>query len=153
MRLVDEDGEMIGVVTFEEAMKKAKAKGLDLVEISPNAEPPVCKILDFGKFKFEQQRKKNSNKKKQKVVQLKEIKLRPTIDNHDLQVKMNNVLKFLNNGDKVKFSLRFRGREITHQEVGMNIMQKIIDQTEEIAKVEFGPKMDGRQIIMIIAPR
>lgn len=153
VRLVDENGEMLGVVPIEEALKKAKSKGLDLVEISPNAEPPVCKMLDFGKFKFEQQRKKNNSKKKQKVAQLKEIKLRPTIDKHDLQVKMNSVLKFLKNGDKVKFTLRFRGREVTHQEIGMNVMDIIKEQTAEVAKIEFGPKMDGKQIIMVISPK
>ncbi len=144
---------MIGVVSFSEALAKAKSYSLDLVEISPNADPPVCKILDFGKFKFEQRRKDNLNRKKQRVVHVKEIKLRPTIESHDYGVKMRSMKKFIEAGDKVKISLRFRGREITHKEIGMELMQRIIDDTVEFAKVELEPKMEGRQIIMILVPR
>lgn len=144
---------MVGVLSIAEALKVAKDKGLDLVEISPGAEPPVCKILDFGRYKFQQQRKVHDGRKKQKVVQLKEIKVRPTIDDHDYQVKLRSIHKFIKAGDKVKISLRFRGREITHTELGMKLMKRIIDDTTEIAKVEFEPRMDGRQILMIIVPR
>lgn len=144
---------MVGVVSITEALKRAKEAGLDLVEVSPDAEPPVCKLLDFGRYKFQQQRKKTDNKKKQRVVHLKEIKLRPTIDKHDYDVKMRSMIKFLTAGDKVKISLRFRGREITHNEIGMNLMHRIKADLAEIAKIELEPKMDGRQIIMIIAPK
>ena len=144
---------MIGVMPTSDAIKLAKDKGLDLVEVSPNAKPPVCKVLDFGKYKFEQKRKKQDNKKKQKVTHLKEIKVRPTIDTHDYQVKMRALTKFINAGDKVKVSLRFRGREIAHNELGMDLMRRIIADATEIAKPELEPKMDGRQIIMILTPR
>lgn len=137
----------------DKAIKSAKDKGFDLVEVSPNAEPPVCKFLDFGRYKFQQQRKKTDGKKKQKKVQLKEIKVRPTIDTHDYEVKMRSLKKFINAGDKVKVSLRFRGREITHNEIGMELMHRIIEDSSEIAKVELEPKMDGRQILMILLPR
>lgn len=133
-------------------MASAKNAGLDLVEISPNAEPPVCKAMDFGKFKYQQQKKEHENRKKQKIVQVKEIKLRPTTDEHDYQVKLRSTLKFLNAGDKVKISLRFRGREITHQDVGMQILKRMRDDAVEIAKPELGPRMEGRQMIMILTP-
>ncbi len=144
---------MIGVMPLGEAIKAAKAKSLDLVEISPGAEPPVCKMLDFGRYKFEQQRKKNDNKKKQKVVQLKEIKVRPNIDTHDYEVKMRSVRKFIEAGDKVKVSLRFKGREIAHNDIGMALMLRIKEDVADIAKAELEPKMDGRQILMILMPR
>jgi len=144
---------MLGIMPIDKAIKAAKDKGLDLVEISPNAEPPVCKFLDFGRYKFEQQRKKNDGKKTQKKVQLKEIKVRPTIDTHDYEVKMRSLKKFINAGDKVKVSLRFRGREITHNELGMDLMKRIIEDSSEIAKVELEPRMDGRQILMILLPK
>lgn len=124
-----------------------------MVEISPNAKPPVCKFLDYGRYKFEQQRKKNDNKKKQKKVQVKEIKVRPTIDTHDYEVKMRSLEKFIKAGDKVKVSLRFRGREIAHNQLGMDLMRKIIDATSEITKTELEPTMEGRQILMILVPR
>ena len=143
---------MHGVVPIQEAMASAKNAGLDLVEISPNAEPPVCKAMDFGKFKYQQQKKEHENRKKQKIVQVKEIKLRPTTDEHDYQVKLRSTLKFLNAGDKVKISLRFRGREITHQDVGMQILKRMRDDAVEIAKPELGPRMEGRQMIMILTP-
>lgn len=144
---------MVGVTPIEEALQFAKQRGLDLVEISPGAEPPVCRVLDFGKHKFQMQRKDNNNRKKQKVVHLKEIKLRPTIDEHDYQVKMRSVEKFLKAGDKVKFSVRFRGREITHKEIGMELMDRIKADTDEFGKVELEARMEGRQILMILAPK
>jgi translation initiation factor IF-3 len=144
---------MLGVIPTDEAIRLSKAKGLDLVEVSPGAEPPVCKMLDYGRYKFEMQRKKTDNKKKQKVVQLKEIKVRPTIDKHDYEVKMRSMQKFIAAGDKVKVTLRFRGREIAHADLGMNLMHRIKEDMAEIAKPELEPKMDGKQIIMIIAPK
>jgi translation initiation factor IF-3 len=153
VRLVDQDGEMVGVVSMQEAVEAAARMSLDLVEISPDAEPPVCKLLDFGRYKFEQKRKQNDGKKKQKIVQVKEIKLRPTIDVHDYNVKLRHIEKFIGQGNKVKVSLRFRGREITHTDVGMAVMKRILADTEEIAKIEVSPKMDGRQIIMVIMPK
>ena len=144
---------MVGVVPTEKALGIAKAAGLDLVEVSPNAEPPVCKVLDYGKFKFQQQRKGSENRKKQRVQHVKEIKLRPNIEDHDYQVKLRSIEKFIGAGDKVKISLRFRGREIAHNELGMDVMKRILEDTTEIAKVELEPKMESRQIIMIIMPK
>ncbi|MCE3232896.1 MAG: translation initiation factor [Rickettsiaceae bacterium] len=144
---------MLGVIPTDEAIRMSKAKGFDLVEVSPGAEPPVCKMLDYGRFKFEQQRKKTDNKKKQKIAQLKEIKVRPTIDKHDYDVKMRSVDKFIKAGDKVKVTLRFRGREIAHADLGMDLMNRIKNDAVEIAKAELEPKMDGKQIIMILAPK
>jgi len=152
VRLVDENGEMVGVVPIEEALKRARAAGIDLIEVSPNAEPPVCKILDSGKYKYESQKRKAEAKKKQKVVQVKEIKMRPGIDQHDYGVKMRNVIKFIHNGDKVKITLRYRGREMAHQDLGMDVLQRVKQDTAEIAKVEHQPKMEGRQMIMILGP-
>jgi translation initiation factor IF-3 len=123
------------------------------VEVSPNADPPVCKILDYGKFKFEAQKKRNEAKKKQKVIEVKEIKLRPNIDEHDYQVKMRSVQKFLDEGDKVKVTLRFRGREMAHQELGVNVLNRVREDTDEVAKIEAFPKLEGRQMIMVIAPK
>lgn len=153
VRLIDDQGEMIGVVSISEALQAAVGKGLDLVEISPTAEPPVCKIMDFGKHKFDLRRKKQEGKKKQHVVQLKEIKIRPTTDKHDYQVKLRNILRFIADGDKVKISLKFRGREVTHDEIGMEVMQRIKADTTTVAKTEFEPKMEGKQIIMILSPK
>ncbi len=144
---------MLGVMPTDKALQLAKSKGLDLVEVSPNAEPPVCKIIDFGKYKFELRRKKQENRKKQRAAQLKEIKLRPTTDKHDYDVKVRNILRFLKDGDKVKVSLKFRGREITHDEVGMEVMVRIKADTSELAKVELEPKMEGKQIVMILVPK
>ena len=137
----------------EEAIAEAESHGLDLVEVSPNADPPVCKILDYGKFKFEAQKKRNEAKKKQKVIEVKEIKLRPNIDEHDYQVKMRSVQKFLDEGDKVKITLRFRGREMAHQELGVNVLNRVREDTDEVAKIEAFPKLEGRQMIMVIAPK
>jgi translation initiation factor IF-3 len=153
IRLVGADGEMIGVVTLREGLLMAEDAGLDLVEVSPNAEPPVCKILDFGKFKYEDQKKKNAARKKQKVIEVKEIKLRPNIDDHDYDVKMRSMRKFLEEGDKVKVTLRFRGRELAHQDLGMKVLEKVRDDLEDLGKVEQIPKMEGRQMVMVIAPK
>lgn len=144
---------MVGVVSISQALQAATARGLDLVEISPTAEPPVCKIMDFGKHKFDLRRKKQEGKKKQHVVQLKEIKLRPTTDKHDYNVKLRSIFRFIEDGDKVKISLKFRGREVTHDEIGMDVMLRIKNDTTAVAKVEFEPKMEGKQIIMILAPK
>lgn len=153
IRLVGADGEMIGVVTLREGLVMAEEAGLDLVEVSPNAEPPVCKILDYGKFKYEAQKKKNEAKKKQKVIEVKEIKLRPNIDDNDYDVKMRNMRKFLEEGDKVKVTLRFRGRELAHQDLGMKVLERVRDDLEGLGKIEQIPKMEGRQMVMVIAPR
>jgi translation initiation factor IF-3 len=132
---------------------KAAEFGLDLVEVQPNVDPPVCKILDYGKYKYEAQKRANEARKKQKIIEVKEIKLRPNIDEHDYQVKMRNIVKFLTGGDKVKVTLRFRGREMAHQELGANVLTRVREETEEIAKIEAMPKMEGRQMIMVLAPK
>ncbi len=152
MRLVGPEAEMLGVKPVAEAIEIAGDFGLDLVEVSPNAEPPVCKILDYGKFKYEEQKKKNEAKKKQKVVSVKEIKLRPGIDIHDYEVKMKAARKFLGQGDKVKVTIRFRGREMAHQELGLQVLIKMRDELEELAKVEQMPKSEGRMMTMVLAP-
>ncbi len=153
VRLIDQDGDMQGVMTAREAMQRAFSVGLDLVEISPNADPPVCKILDFGKFKYEQQKKKNEAKKKQKVIEIKEIKVRPNIDENDYQVKMRAMKSFIEEGDKVKVTLRFRGREMAHQEIGIKVLERIRAELEIATKVEQMPRMENRQMIMVLAPR
>ena len=153
VRCIDPDGEQLGVLDTFDAIRKAEDFGLDLVEVQPNADPPVCKILDYGKFKYEAQKRANEARKKQKIIEVKEIKLRPNIDEHDYQVKMRNVQKFLNAGDKVKVTLRFRGREMAHQELGANVLTRVREETDEFAKVEAMPKMDGRQMIMVLAPK
>ncbi len=153
VRLVDQNGEMIGVVPVHEAVARADDVGLDLVEISPNADPPVCKILDYGKFKYESQKKKNEARKRQKIIEVKEIKLRPNIDDHDYDVKMRNTQRFLQDGDKVKVTMRFRGRELAHQDLGMNLLVRVRDQFAELAKVEQMPRMEGRQMVMVLAPK
>jgi len=144
---------MVGVVPLREALWAAEEVGLDLVEVSPGAEPPVCKVLDYGKYKYEAQKKKNEARKKQKTVDVKEIKLRPNIDDHDYEVKMRNARRFIGEGDKVKVTLRFRGREMAHQELGMNVLVRVRDELDEMAKVEQMPKMEGRQMVMVLAPR
>ena len=153
VRLVGADGEMRGVVTLRDALTAAEEAGLDLVEVAPTADPPVCKVLDFGKFKYEAQKKRNEARKKQKIIEVKEIKLRPTIDVHDYDVKMRSAQRFLEEGDKVKVTMRFRGRELAHQELGMDLLNRVRDQFDEIAKVEQMPRMEGRQMIMILAPK
>ena len=153
IRLIDETGENHGAVKLEVGLAKAKAAGLDLVEISPNAEPPVCKILDYGRFRYEAQKKASLAKKKQKTVDVKEIKLRPGIEKHDYDVKMRSVDKFLTAGNKVKITLRFRGREMAHQELGMEILNRVQEDFQEKANIEQAPKMEGRQMIMILSPK
>ena len=153
VRLVDERGNMVGVVPRNEALTMAANAGLDLVEVAPNADPPVCKILDYGKFKYEEQKKKNEARKKQKIIEVKEIKLRPSIDDHDYAVKMRSMNKFIEEGDKVKVTMRFRGRELAHQELGMNVLMRVRDDLEEIAKVEQMPRMEGRQMTMVMSPK
>src|ERR1700741_958797 len=153
VRLIDQDGEMQGVMTAREAMMRAFQVGLDLVEISPNADPPVCKILDFGKFKYEQQKKKNEAKKKQKVIEIKEVKVRPNIDENDYQVKMRAMKSFIDEGDKVKVTLRFRGREMAHQEIGGRGLERIKNEMDPVSKVEQMPRMENRQMVMVLTPR
>ncbi|WP_371037239.1 MULTISPECIES: translation initiation factor IF-3 [unclassified Rhodosalinus] len=152
IRLIGADGENVGVVTPSRGLELAEQAGLDLVEISPNANPPVCKIMDFGKFKYEQQKREAEAKKKQKVIEVKEVKFRPNTDIHDYAVKMRNVVKFLEKGDKVKVTLRFRGREMAHQNLGRELLERVAEDVKEIGKVENMPKMEGRQMIMMIGP-
>ena len=153
VRLIDETGENVGVRGTEEAIQMARDAGLELVEISPNSDPPVCKILDFGKFKYEDQKKANVARRKQKTIDIKEIKMRPGIDVHDYDVKMRSMQKFLGEGDKVKVTLRFRGREMAHQERGLTVLNRVQEDLEEVAKVEQFPTMEGRQMTMVISPR
>ena len=153
VRCIGADGEQLGVIPINEALKIAENLSLDLVEIQPNVTPPVCKILDYGKFKYEAQKRKNEARKKQKIIDVKEIKLRPNIDNNDFVVKMKQVKKFIENGDKVKITLRFRGREMAHQTLGATVLDRVKDDTEELCKVETLPKLEGRQMVMILAPR
>ncbi len=153
IRLIGADGENVGVVTPARALAMAEEAGLDLVEISPNAEPPVCKIMDFGKFKYETQKKEAEARKKQKVIEIKEIKFRPGTDTHDYDVKMRSVLKFLGEGDKVKVTLRFRGREMAHQELGLELLNRVAAEVAEAGKVESMPKLEGRQMVMMIGPK
>jgi translation initiation factor IF-3 len=153
VQLIDNTGDNKGVVDFQTAIGLAEAAGLDLVEISPNTSPPVCKILDYGKYKYQAQKKAAEARKKQKVVEIKEIKLRPMIDDHDYQVKMRSMERFFEEGDKVKVTLRFRGREMAHQELGVNLLNRVKKDTGPIAKVESEPRFEGRQMIMVLAPR
>ncbi len=151
--LIDDDGEKRGVLDTEKAIEIAVESGLDLVEVSPNTKPPVCKIMDYGKYKYQQQKKKNEAKKNQKVVEIKEIKMRPNIDSHDYDVKTKAMRRFFDEGDKVKVTLRFRGREMAHQERGMELLQRVQSDFEEVAKIEQLPKLEGRQMMMVMAPR
>lgn len=153
VRLIGADGEQIGVITLQAALRAAEETGLDLVEVSPNAVPPVCKLLDLGKFKYEAQKKANEARKRQKTFDVKEIKMRPNIDNHDYDVKMRAVSRFIDDGDKVKITIRFRGRELAHPEIGRNLLERIRQHSEEIAKIEMIPRMEGRQMIMVMAPK
>ncbi|TXL73996.1 translation initiation factor IF-3 [Vineibacter terrae] len=153
VRLISETGDMIGVLDTREAIEMAMEAGLDLIEISPNADPPVCKIGDFGKFKYEMQKKANEARKKQKVIEVKEIKLRPGIDDHDYDVKMRQMRTFLGEGDKVKVTLRFRGREMAHQDLGMKVLERVRDDTADLSKIEQFPKLEGRQMVMVLASK
>ena len=153
VRVIDENGENIGVMLTNEAIEQANAIGLNLVEVSPNADPPVCKYLDVGKHRYEAQKKANAARKTQKTQDIKEIKMRPNIDTHDYDVKMRNVTKFIGEGDKVKITLRFRGREMSHQELGMNLLKRVQDDVAEVAKVEAYPRLEGRQMLMVLSPK
>ncbi len=153
VRLIDENGEMLGVLSIRDALYRAYQAGMDLLEISPNAVPPVCKITDYGKFKYEQQKKANEARKKQKTVEIKEIKVRPNIDDHDYDVKMRQARSFIGEGDKVKVTLRFRGREMAHQELGVKLLERIRTELGEIVKVESMPRLENRQMIMVLAPK
>jgi translation initiation factor IF-3 len=153
VRLIDENGRNVGIVSRNDALDRANAAGLDLVEISPDAEPPVCKILDYGKFKYQEQKKAAEARKHQKIVEVKEIKMRPSIDDHDYDVKMRSIKRFFDEGDKVKITLRFRGREMAHQELGMDLLRRVRADLQDLAKVEAEPRLEGRQMVMVLAPR
>ena len=153
VQLIDAEGQNRGVVQLLEALALAEEAGVDLVDIVPNANPPVCKILDYGKFRFLEQKKAAEARKKQKIVEIKEIKLRPGIDDHDYDVKMKAMRRFFEEGDKVKVTLRFRGREMAHQDIGYRLLQRVKEETSTVAKVEAEPSMEGRQMIMVLAPR
>ncbi|WP_341712534.1 translation initiation factor IF-3 [Erythrobacter sp.] len=153
VRVIDHEGENLGVMYTREAVEQANELGLNLVEVSPNADPPVCKFLDVGKYRYEAQKKANLARKTQKTQEIKEIKMRPNIDDHDYDVKMKNVHKFIEHGDKVKLTLRFRGREMAHQQLGMDLLNRVREDTEETAKVESFPRLEGRQMIMVLAPK
>ena len=153
VHLIDKDGHNLGTISIAEALAKAQEAGLDLVEISPNATPPVCKLLDYGKYKYQEQKKQAEARKKQKVVEVKEVKFRPMIDDHDYEVKMRSMQRFFEEGDKVKVTLRFRGREMAHQELGVQLLNRVKDDTIKLAKVESEPRVEGRQMVMVLAPR
>jgi len=153
VRLIGSDGEQVGIVNIEEAIEAAKEENLDLVEVVPNAEPPVCRVMDYGRFRFEQSKKKNAARKKAKQIQIKEVKFRPGTEEGDYNVKMKNLIKFLEQGDKAKVTLRFRGREMAHREIGSRLLERVRNDLEELATVEQFPKMEGRQMIMVLAPR
>jgi len=153
VRVIADDGEQIGVVSIEKALQIAAEAELDLVEVSPNAEPPVCRVMDYGKFKFEQNKKQQSARKKQKQIHVKEIKFRPGTDVGDYQVKLRNLIRFLTDGDKAKVTLRYRGRELAHQELGMKLLERVEADLAEYGVVEQRPKMEGRQLVMVFAPK
>lgn len=153
IRVIDQDGEQLGILTSAEALAKAQAVGLDLVEVSPNAEPPVCRIMDFGKFRFENSKQKQGAKKKQKKMQVKEIKFRPRTEIGDYNVKLKMLRKFLENGDKTKVTMRFRGREFAHQELGMDLLKRVVADLEDVSIVESMPNMEGRQMVMLLGPK
>jgi translation initiation factor IF-3 len=153
VRLINAEGDNVGVVKTITALEQAFAAGMDLVEISPTAEPPVAKILDYGKFRYQEQKKASENRKKQKVIDVKEIKMRPGIEDHDYQVKLRNMRRFFEEGDKVKVTLRFRGREMAHQDLGMKVLDRVREEMDEIAKVEQTPRLEGRQMTMVMAPK
>ena len=153
VRLIDESGENVGVVSTADALDRADNAGLDLVEISPGAEPPVCKILDYGRFKYQDQKRKNEARKKQKTVDVKEIKMRPNIDQHDYDVKIRAINRFIEEGDKVKVTMRFRGREMAHQDLGLKVLDRVRDDLVDVAKLEQFPKTEGRQMTMVVAPK
>ncbi|MBS4023564.1 MAG: translation initiation factor IF-3 [Dethiobacter sp.] len=153
VRVVDNDGSQLGVMPLREALSKAMEKNLDLVAVAPNAKPPVCRIMDFGKFKYEQSKREKESRKNQKLVIVKEVKVRPNIEDHDFQVKLKNAKRFLESGDKVKATVMFRGREITHPELGQRLLQRLAKDLEELANVEREPKVEGRNMVMILTPK
>jgi translation initiation factor IF-3 len=153
VRVIDGEGENLGVMFTREAIEQAAEVGLDLVEVSPNADPPVCKFLDIGKYKYEAQKKANIARKTQRTQEIKEIKMRPNIDDHDYDTKMKKVFDFIGEGDKVKVTLRFRGREMAHQQLGMQLLQRVAEGTSEVAKVESYPRLEGRQMLMVLSPK
>ena len=153
VRVISSTGKQLGIISIREALNHAEDEGFDLVEVSPDANPPVCKIIDYGKLKYKKQKSKKEAKKKQKTIEVKEIKMRPGIDKHDYEVKIKALSKFIGGGNKVKVSLRFRGREMEHQNIGMDLFRKLIDQVSEYAKVEAPPKLEGKQIVMILVPQ
>ena len=153
VRVIDDQGENHGVISIDHALEIADEAGLDLVEVSPQVEPPVCKVLDYGKYKYEQQKKANEARKKQKIIDVKEIKMRPGIEEHDYQVKMRNVRKFLDHGDKVKMTIRFRGREMAHQDLGLRVLIRVQEELEDSIKIEQMPTTEGRLMVMVIAPK
>lgn len=153
VRVIDEEGENLGVMYTRQAIEQAAEAGLNLVEVSPGADPPVCKFLDVGKYRYEAQKKANAARKTQKTQDIKEIKMRPNIDDHDYDVKMRNVNRFIEDGDKVKVTLRFRGREMAHQQLGMDLLRRVQEDVGEIAKVEAYPRLEGRQMLMVLAPK
>jgi translation initiation factor IF-3 len=153
VRLIGPNGDQIGVVPLREALRMAQEADLDLVNVAPQAKPPVCRIMDYGKFRYEQSKREKEARKKQKTIQVKEVRLSPSIEEHDLQTKLRNVKKFLQSGDKVKLTIRFRGREITHQEIGLGILNRMAKEVEDLAQVERQPKLEGRQMIMILSPK
>lgn len=153
VRVIDENGENLGIMFTREAIEQAAEVGLDLVEVSPTADPPVCKFLDIGKYKYEAQKKANIARKTQRTQEIKEIKMRPNIDDHDYDTKMKKVFDFIGEGDKVKVTLRFRGREMAHQQLGMQLLQRVAENTAEVAKVESYPRLEGRQMLMVLSPK
>jgi len=153
VRVIGADGEMVGVLSRDEALALAEESGMDLVEIQPNQDPPVCRVMDYGKYRFELQKKAAAAKKKQKIVEIKELKFRPTTDIGDYSIKLRNVRRFLEEGDKVKVNIRFKGREMSHQELGVEMLKRVQDDTAEVAKIEAYPRLEGRQSVMMIAPK
>jgi translation initiation factor IF-3 len=153
VRLIDEDGSQLGITPVEEALRIAEDRGLDLVEVAPNARPPVCRIMDYGKYKYEESKKQKKAQKKQHIIQIKEIKLRPKTEEHDFQFKLRHARKFLEERNKVKFTLIFRGRELQHKDRGQRLLEKVAGEVEDIGVIENGPKLEGRNMIMIVAPR
>jgi translation initiation factor IF-3 len=152
VRVVDDDGEQLGVMATRDALDRAREKGLDLVEVAPNADPPVCKIMDYGKFKYQQQKKLQEAKKKQTVIKIKEVKFRPKTDEHDYQTKLKKIVKFLEDGDRCKVTIFFRGREIVHKDRGLAMLERVVEDTQDLAKVESRPMSEGRTMTMMLAP-
>ena len=153
MRLIGQDGEQVGIVKLAEALRQSEDENTDLVEIAPNAKPPVCRLMDYGKFRYQEQKRQQEARARQKTIQIKEVKFRPATDEGDYQVKMRNVRRFIDEGDKVKVTLRFRGREMAHQELGLRVLERVRDEMEETAHAESMPKLEGRQMVMVLAPR